>query len=200
MKIEQREGIYINGTTNGSTDLTVLDSTGALYGNGIYARSGSTAVQVASSTGLTYNQGVPIAYVETVAVTSAGASPSTVTPYGLTYCVPNTTGGDFSTSARTIVVGAPIPGVPKVIRWGSTGASANTLWVDLTTNCGVMDSTGGSSHRYISFSTLGTQPQTLNLLGISTSVWMVTSVDSTIPGFENAAGGIHAEAAVESSG
>ena len=157
----------------------------------------STQYQISGSTGLLYSQGRPVYmpdstaaydhYVETVALTSGGATPSTITPYGITIVNPNTTGGDFSSSPRGITMGLPIPGVSKTIVFNTTGAAVNTLTVILTTNAGVQ-SASGSSDGFIQFSSLATLPQAINLVGVSTSVWQVTSVESTIPGFGGSTG------------
>jgi hypothetical protein len=163
----------------------------------LQVQTGSTKYTIAGSTGLLYSEEKPIFmpdstvfdpyFVETLTLTSVGLSVSTTPAYGLTVITPNTTGGDFSTSPRKITIALPITGVRKSIVFNSTGTVVNTLSIDFTTNAGVQ-SGSASTDRFIQFSSLATLPQAVNMIGVSTSVWQVLSIESTIPGFGNSTG------------
>jgi hypothetical protein len=136
--------------------------------------------------GKVYNQSVPLSYVETLTCSSGGVSPSTATAYGVTRV--NVAAGDPSTSPRLITLGVPIPGVEKTIIFASTAAYVNTLDVDLGAGAGVGHLTDSTTARFIAFSSLATEWQTVKLVGLSTALWGVLAVDSTIGGFGVATG------------
>ena len=177
-------------------------------GANMYTQEGSTEFKIADSSGLLFSEEKPIFmpsstkvnpyYVETISLTSVGATPSTITAYGNTVINPNTTGGDFSSSPRVFTMAAPITGVKKSIIFNTTAAAINTVDIDLTAACGVQNVVS-STNRYIAFSSLANHPQVVNLVGVSTSVWQVLSVESTIGQFEQTTNGIRAQTAVRTS-
>jgi len=123
---------------------------------------------------------------ETVALTSDGLGTSTASRYGITDICPagNTTGG-------TISLAAPVLGCEKTFIYRSTVASTGPTQpsIDVDPAAAGIRIDGSSDGRYIRFSSLGTSYQAITLLGLSTDVWTVKSVNSTVGGF-NAAGGI----------
>jgi hypothetical protein len=169
-----------------------------ILGNGatLNTQNGSTEFKIAGSTGLLYSQEKPVFmpastvfnpyYVETLTASSGGVTPSTATAYGVTLI--NCAAGDLSTSPRLITLAAPITGVEKTIVFGSTAAYINTLDVDLGGDAGVAHITGSTTARFIAFSSLATEYQTVTLVGLSTALWGVKSVDSTVGGFGVATG------------
>ena len=104
------------------------------------------------------------------------------------------TGGDPSTSPATVSLAAPIAGVEKTIILETTAAYINTIDVNLSTNVGI----SGTSNQFIAFSTLATDWQTITLFGVTTAMWAVRSVNSTV-GAWNAATGIRAVNAARTS-
>ena len=122
-------------------------------------------------------------YVEVINWSSAGLSVSTGTAYGVTYI--SMTGTDPSTSPYVLSLAAPIVGVEKTIMLDSTAAYINTIDIDLGAGVGV---DGTTSNRFIAFSTLATVQQTVVLVGITTGLWGVKSVETTSGGFGVAAG------------
>lgn len=147
---------------------------------------------VVTSTGGIYKNGVPDGYTETLAWSSGGVSPSSMTGYGVSFI--SMTGTDPSTSPYTVTLGAPVPGVRKTIVLDSTAAYINTIDVDLSTNCGLVDST----NQFLAFSTLATGHQTIDLIGVTTALWAVVGVNSTVGTF-NAATGIRSLNAARTS-
>lgn len=149
----------------------------------VFVKNGTTEFRVIGSTGLLYSNGTPLNYVEILNWSSGGVTPSTATAYGVTYI--SMTGGDPSTSPRTVTLASPIPGVEKTIILDSTAAYVNTIDVDLGAGVGV---DGSTTNRYIAFSTLATVQQTVNLVGLTTALWGVKSADTTSGSFGVAAG------------
>ena len=126
--------------------------------------------------------------LETVTLSSAGLSPSSAVGYGITLINVNGA-GDPSTSPRVLTLGAPVAGVEKTIILDTTAAYVTTVDIDLGAGCGVMDVDGGSTtYRYIAFSSLGTLPQSVTLLGMSTVLWAVKCVNTTVGNFGLASG------------
>lgn len=151
-------------------------------GSSGFARESTKLHKLFSSTGLQYSNDAPINYVETIAASSGGVSPSTITPYGVSYIAVAV--GNPSTSPLLATMGAPIPGVSKTIVFTSTAAYANTLDISLSGAALV----GTSGLNFIAFSSLAEQTQTVNLMGITTALWNVQSVDSTLGTFGLATG------------
>lgn len=149
----------------------------------VFVKNGTTEFRVIGSTGVLYSNNAPLNYYETLSWSSGGVSPSTATSYGLTYI--SMTGTDPSTSPYTVTLASPLPGVEKTIVLDSTAAYANTIDIDLGSGVRV---DGSSDLRYIAFSTLGTAPQSIKLIGVSTSAWEVLSVNSTVGAWGLAAG------------
>lgn len=155
-------------------------------GSSGFVKDSTTFHKLFTSTGLQYSNDVPLNYVETITCSSGGVSPSTITPYGISYITVAT--GDPSTSPRLVSIGNPIPGVEKTIIFASTAAYVNTLDVDLGADSGVGHITGSTTARFIAFSTLASEFQAVTLMGLTTALWGVKCVDSTVGGFGSAAG------------
>lgn len=150
----------------------------------VYVKANSTEFKVINSTGSLLVNTAPLGYVETISWSSNGITPSTATDYGLTYI--DMTGTDPSSSPRVLTLAAPIAGVEKTITLDSTAAYVNTIDIDLGAGVG---SNGSTDHRYIYFSTLASIEQSVTLIGVTTALWTVKSVNSTVGGF-GAANGI----------
>ena len=160
-------------------DIEVVDSAGVVR-------------KVATSTGGMFSNGVQSNYVEQLGWSSGPIiAPSSMTAYGISYV--KMTGTDPSTTPGTLTLAAPIPGVRKTIILGSTAAYINTLDIDLGTGVSL-----GDANQFIGFSTLGTGYQGLELVGISTTLWGVIGVNSTVGTF-NAATGIRSLSASRTS-
>lgn len=159
-------------------------------------QEGSTEFKIAGSSGLLYSEEKPIFmadstvydpyYVETITLTSAGLSVSTAPAYGVTYIQTNTTGGDFSTSPHSLTLAAPIPGVKKTLILGTTAAAVNTL--DVTLDGATVITSSGVTAAYIAFSSLATDTQVVEMIGVSSALWGVLGVESTYYTFGVAAG------------
>lgn len=167
---------------NGTTEFRVIGSTGDIYAGAVYVGN-SSAIKAIGTDGTVYVKTVPSGYVETLAWSSGGVTPSTATSYGVTYI--SMTGTDPSTSPYTVSLAAPIAGIEKTIVLDSTAAWINTIDVDLGAGVGV---DGSTTNRFISFSTLATAPQSIKLVGVSTALWEVLSVNSTLGGWGLATG------------
>jgi hypothetical protein len=150
---------------------------------------GSTDHKIISSSGAMYFRHLQ----ETIAWTSGGLSPSSASPYGVTFI--SMTGTDPSTSPLTLTLGAPVPGCHKIVVLGSTAAYINTVDIDLGSGVRV---DGTSDGRYIAFSSLGTDYQSVSLVGLTTAKWAVVGVNSTVGQF-NAANGIRVSTAARTS-
>ena len=124
--------------------------------------------------------------VETLTASSGGVSPSSMVNYGVSLIA--VAAGDPSTSPLLAYLAPPLTGVEKTIIFATTVAYINTLDVDLGIGVGVGHLTGTTSARFIAFSSLAAEYQTVNLIGLSTALWGVISVDSTVGGFGAAAG------------
>jgi len=159
----------------------------------VFVKNGTTEFKVIGSTGDVWSNNAPVGYAETLSWSSGGLTPSTATAYGLTYI--SMTGTDPSTSPYTLTLAAPLPGIEKTIVLDSTAAYVNTIDIDLGTGVRVE---GSSDNQYIAFSTLATMPQSIKLVGVSTSAWEVLSVNSTLL-FYGAATGIRGTTAARTS-
>lgn len=120
---------------------------------------------------------------ETLTWSSSGLDVSTMTPYGI--CRIISTGGDPSTSPATVTLAAPVIGCEKTIIQETTAAYVNTIDIDLGANNRVQ---GTSDARFIAFSSLAGDHQSITLIGLTTAKWGVKSVDSTLGGFGVATG------------
>ncbi len=154
----------------------------------------STEIRVISNTGKLFDVGVPLHYLETITLTSVGLSVSTTPAYGVTYVNHNSTGGAASTSPQTLAIAAPIAGVKKTVILDTTAANANLL--DLQLSGATIIGTSGDS--FIAFSSLATATQSITLIGITTALWGVESVNSTLL-FYGAATGIRGATAARTS-
>lgn len=163
-------GTTLANTFIGSTDQQVFDTKGRLYqgGRAIFTSNGNKASYMPE-------------YFENILATSSNVlTPTTMTAYGVSYIA--TTGVATSGVGRAYLA-APIIGVEKTIILASTVAGW-ILDVDLTTNVGV----GGTTGSFIGFSTLGTRYQAVTLVGVTTSMWAVKSINSTVGQFDAATG------------
>ena len=151
-------------------------------GADLYRQSNNIEYPIVTSTGLVYSQGVPINYYESVLTGSTEGS--TMTAYGVTRIV--ATAGAAS-SALTVYLGLPIPGVPKTLVVESTADLVGNLNVDLSSDATLAMGTSNAGFRYITFSTLG-DIQSLSLMGLTTAQWAVTATISTGGAFGSAAG------------
>ncbi len=183
MKLSRGEKFTVVDSSGAEVD--AISSTGLLTANNITVKTGGY---------LTFDGGAVKEYSEILSLSSGGLSPSTCPCYGVTTI--NMTGTDPSTSPLLLTMGAPFAGVRKTLVFNSTAAYINTIDVDLGAGVGV---SGSTTNRFIAFSTLATVPQVVNLVGISTALWSVTSIDSTIAGGFSAATGIRAATAARTS-
>lgn len=131
--------------------------------------------------------------VETLSWSSSGLDVSTMIPYGITRI--NMGGTDPSTSPTLATLAAPVAGCEKTIVLESTAAYVNSVDVDLGANVRV---NGSSDGRFIAFSSLAADHQAVTLIGLSTALWGVKSVNSTLGGF-GVASGIRATTAARTS-
>lgn len=163
---------------NGSTEVTVLST--------------SRVLQNVTMQSITIGTGT-IQSLETLTASSGGVSPSTMVNYGISRITVAT--GDLSTSPRLAYLSAPAVGIEKTIVFETTAAYVNTLDVDLGADVGI---DGSTSNRFIAFSTLATIPQSITLLGMTTAMWAVKGVNSTV-GTWGAATGIRSGTAARTS-
>ena len=187
-------------TQEASTEFKVVGSTGNIMFGTLYKGNSTASTDlVISSSGLLYSQGVPTNYVETLVLSSVGFDISTATPYGITYITANSTaGGDFSTSVRLLTLGAPITGVEKTIIFDTTAAAINTLDVSVSTDVGIM-SASATTNLVLAFSSLATLPQVVTMVGLSTAIWGVMNIESTVGGLNDDTDSIRVLNAVRSS-
>ena len=164
--------------------------------NDLYVQdsSGTKREFVTSTGGLLQNGAVPLSYIETITYTSVGLSVSTATAYGVTFIDSDSTGGVSSSSPATLTLAAPITGVKKTIIFDTTLASTNSL--DIALSGATIIGTSGDS--YILFSSLAEVTQSITLIGITTALWGVESVNSTLL-FYGAATGIRGATAARTS-
>lgn len=130
---------------------------------------------------------------ETIALTSDGASSTTLSKWGLTDI---TMAGN--TTNATLGLGAPHLGCEKIIVLRSTVASTDFVAIDVDPSAAGIRIDGSSDGRYVRFSSLATSYQSVTLIGLSTAIWTVKCVNSTVGGF-NAAGGIRTATAASSN-
>ena len=157
----------------------------------VKADTTSTSLRVITSTGKLYDNGVvPLNYVESITYTSVGLSNSSAKAYGVTFVDGN---GTFTTSPAILYLEDPIAGVQKTIVFDTTAAAANTLDVNLAPATVI----GTSGDFYIAFSSLATMTQSITLIGLSSVLWGVCNVMSTIA--FGAADGIRSSTAARTS-
>ena len=120
---------------------------------------------------------------EQITWTSGGLDISTASAYGISSIVMG--GTDPSTSPVLLTLANPVIGAQKTICLQSTAAYVNSVDIDLGANARVQ---GASDSRFIAFSSLNTDYQSITLRGISTSKWVVAAVDSTLGPFGLATG------------
>lgn len=141
----------------------------------VYVKSNNTEIKVIGSTGDVFVNALPLGYIETISWSSEGLFPSTATNYGVTYI--SMTGTDPSSSPRVLSISAPTPGVEKVIILDSTAAYVNTVDIDFGAGVGL---NGSTTNRFLAFSTIATQEQSVTLMGLSTSLWAIKCSNSTV--------------------
>lgn len=136
--------------------------------------------------------------VETITISSSGAcTPSTLTPYGIAYA--RTTGGGVawtsnSSNGAAVFLPAPMIGVRKTIILETTAAGSH---FNICLSTGSSDAKGGAllgsttltstGAAWICFSSLTNGIQGITLVGLTTEIWAVESIFSTLM-FNNAAG------------
>ena len=170
---------------SGTTDITIATTNG-LFG-GFASLPSTVAHTLVSTTDVqTLTNKTIDNTVETLTASSGGVTPSTAVAYGITRI--SVAVGDPSTSPLLVTLAAPITGVEKTIIFETTAAYINTLDVDLGIGVGVGHVTGSTTARFIGFSTLATEFQAVTLIGLSTALWGIKSVDSTVGGFGSGAG------------
>lgn len=132
---------------------------------------------------------------EAVTLTSDGLGTTTASCYGITDVKPagNSTGG-------TISLAPPVLGCEKTFIFRSTAATTGPrqINIDVDPATAGIRVDGSSDGRYVRFSSLGTAYQSVTLMGLSTDLWTVKCVNSTVGGF-NAAGGIRMATAASSN-
>lgn len=163
-------GTTLANTFIGSTGQQVFDTKGRLYqgGRAIFSTDGAKASYMPE-------------YFENILATSSNVlTPTTMTAYGVS-CIMTT--GVATSGVGLAYLAAPIIGVEKTIMLGSTVAGW-ILDVALSTNVQLAGTTGA----FIGFSTLGTKYQSVTLIGLTTAMWGVKSVNSTVGGFDAATG------------
>ena len=164
-------GTTLANTFIGSSDQKIFDTKGRLWQGGKIAFSSAGALNSYLAN-----------YFETISVSTAMAlTPSTLAAYGVSFIKP--TSAIPTSGVGRAYLPAPIIGVEKTIVLASTAAGW-LLDVDLTTDVGL----GGSSGTFIGFSSLGTRYQAVTLIGLTTAMWGVKSVNSTVGGFDAATG------------
>lgn len=178
--------VYVKDTSN--TERQIADSFGVLYTYGVKMTPPSTVAWTAVGTTATQtlSKKTIVNDIETLTASSGGVTPSTMVANGISRIQVAT--GDPSTSPLLVYLAAPITGVEKTIMFETTAAYINTLDIDLGATVGVGHITGSTTARFIGFSTLATEFQAVTLIGLSTALWGVKTVDSTVGGFGSAAG------------
>lgn len=165
-------------TFQGSTDHKVFNQKGQLFQGG---------KPMFSTDGL-FLQGTTVEstnMVQPVSYSTAGVpSSSTLNAFGVSYIYPSTAA---STSPVNVALSAPIPGVDKTIIYGSTAGQMCNINLGSVGLLGTSD-WDAPGPRWIFFSTLGTQSQAVNLIGLSTALWGLKSIDSTVGVFGVATG------------
>lgn len=150
---------------------------------------GSSGQKVFDTKGRLYQGGIPAytsdggfgAYETLYASTGFVMTPSTMVAYGISVIAP--TSAIPSSGVGRVYLAAPKIGVEKTIILKSTAAGW-LIDIDLTTNVSLQ----GTSGTFIGFSSLGTKYQSITLIGLSTSLWAVKGVNSTVGGFDAGTG------------
>jgi hypothetical protein len=170
----------------GSSNQKVFDGKGRLYQN--------SSDPVFTTDGVLYQGGKAVFttggridtylanYIENLsASTGFVLSPSSMTAYGVSVIGP--TSAIPTSGVGRAYLAPPITGVEKIIILKSTAAGW-IIDIDVTTNIGIAGTTG----TFIGFSSLGTKYQSITLIGLSTTMWGVTAVNSTVGGFDTTNG------------
>ena len=185
MKISQREGISIDGTTIASTNLTVVDDTGGIYGNGIFARSGTTGVRIASSTGQLYQKGEALTFTATNINNFAGYNAySTVT--GSTG--PLALGGICEIALGAAVAGGSSEGFFALPAATALGGRTKIMFRPASSSCRLSLSAGASSNAFYGSSSnayliiSSSAPGALDLTMLSSSIWWWTESTTIVQG------------------
>lgn len=116
---------------------------------------------------------------------SDGLDVSTASPYGISYIVGNA-GTNGASCALTI--GAPVAGCEKTVVLCTTAASTDCVYIDLSSACGLLGSSGTLGNRYINFSSLASDVQSVTLVGLTTAAWGLKSIAGSTLFWQNAAG------------
>ena len=130
---------------------------------------------------------------ENITLSSDGLDISTASCWGIT---------DISRSGNTtnatVNLAPPYPGCEKTFVNRSTVASTDYTVIALDPSSAGIRLDGSSDDRFIKFSSLGSAYQSVTLIGLTTAIWTVKCVNSTVGGF-NAAGGIRGATAASSN-
>jgi hypothetical protein len=176
MKISQREGISIDGTTIASTNLVVVDDSGGIYGNGIFARSGTTGVRIASSTGQLYQKGEALTFkatdINNVACYNAYTSVAGATgPISLGGTAEIITGGAVAGGSSEVFMA--LPAIPALGAWSKIVFRPASSSARLSLSAGASSNAfiGTSSNNYLFVSTACE----FELTFVSSSIWWINS-------------------------
>lgn len=120
--------------------------------------------------------------VQTIQRTSGGLSALNASKYGITFVSNNHV--TSLTSGDLLFLAQPEVGLEKTIVYGSTAANVNPLVLEP----GAARINGLAANGRIQFSTLGTEYQSVTLVGLSTSLWAVKACASTVGNFGVATG------------
>lgn len=143
--------------------------------------------------------------VQAISLSSALVPATTaITAYGVTYLYPSSYTNLASSDQGQLTLNAPIPGVSKTIAFDA-GSTNSMLDISLT-GVGIFGTSDWStltstSARFIHFSSAVNGVQVINLIGLSTALWLVKSVclQSTVAMDWGNAAGIRTSTAVRTS-
>lgn len=116
---------------------------------------------------------------------SNGLDVSTTPCHGVAYIIGNA--GTNGASCK-LTIAAPYVGCQKTVVLGTTAASTDCVYIDLTSACGLYGTTGTLGNRYINFSSLASDVQSVTLVGLTTAMWGLLSIAGSTLMWQNAAG------------
>lgn len=120
---------------------------------------------------------------EAITLSSGGLDISTASCWGITDIL--RTG---NTTDATVSLAAPVIGCEKTFVNRSTAATSDYTVIDVDPGVAGIRIDGSSDGRYVKFSSLGSQYQSVTLIGLTTAIWTVKTVNSTVGTFNVAAG------------
>lgn len=179
-------GTTLGDVYAGSSNQKVFDTKGRLYQN--------SSNPVFTTDGVLYQGGKAVfttngvidsyiaGYLENISASTGFAlSPSTMTAYGVSVLGPSSA---IPTSGVGLAyLAPPIIGVEKTIILKSSAAGW-LIDISVSTNVAIQ----GTSGTFIGFSSLGTKYQAVTLIGLTTAMWGVKGVNSTVGGFDAGTG------------